>query len=154
MHYFGSMEEAPEPRTYLVFAQPDDAAMPLAALAQHARRFFDAELVLGNDDRITIVARGGEPATRRATTRPAEAADLAAAQAFELRVCYTGLADLAKRCPTVWLISCERGDDRVALLLAAIVASVVLGPILSPERDELFGVKTARLKLEKATRPG
>jgi hypothetical protein len=36
----------------------------------------------------------------------------------------------------------------LALRLAAILASVVLGPILDPETSEIFGVKTARLKIE------
>ena len=66
---------------------------------------------------------------------------------------------LARRCKTVWLIA--RGtsappstrdvnaspDDRVALLIAAVFASVLLGPIL--DGDEIFGVRTARLKLER-----
>jgi hypothetical protein len=48
----------------------------------------------------------------------------------------------------VWLISVEDETDPAALRIAAIVASVVLGPILSPQGTELFGVRTARLKLE------
>lgn len=42
----------------------------------------------------------------------------------------------------------DRDDDTLALTLAAILASILLGPILDPRRSELFGVKTARRKLE------
>jgi hypothetical protein len=53
----------------------------------------------------------------------------------------------------VWLVVRESPDDRVALTLAAILASALLGPVLAPEGDELFGVRTARLKLEGRARP-
>jgi hypothetical protein len=48
----------------------------------------------------------------------------------------------------VWLVETASEPDRAALLLAAILASVVLGPILSPDGRDLFGVRTARAKLE------
>ena len=38
--------------------------------------------------------------------------------------------------------------DALALRLAAILASVLLGPILDARVPELFGVKTARAKLD------
>jgi hypothetical protein len=59
---------------------------------------------------------------------------------------------LAKRCPRVLLIESEGTDDRVALLLAALIASVELGPIVTP-KAEIFGVRTARMKLEALTSP-
>lgn len=69
---------------------------------------------------------------------------------------------LAERCKMLWLVMIE-GDagasapdpdaDRVALTIAAILASSLLGPILSPNGDELFGVRTARLKLERRAQP-
>jgi hypothetical protein len=58
-----------------------------------------------------------------------------------------GLADLAARCPQVWLVEREEPEDLVALRLAAILAGVALGPILSPGAGELFGPKTARERL-------
>jgi hypothetical protein len=45
----------------------------------------------------------------------------------------------------------EADDDRVALRLAMILASVHLGPIIDPRGPDLFGVKTARAKLERAS---
>ena len=44
--------------------------------------------------------------------------------------------------------SARRDPDPLALRLAAILASVLLGPILDVRVPELFGVKTARAKLE------
>jgi hypothetical protein len=47
----------------------------------------------------------------------------------------------------VWLVECEGPDDRAALRLAAILAGVLLGPILAPRGAALFGPKTARGEL-------
>ena len=55
---------------------------------------------------------------------------------------------MARRCQTVWLVARTDDADPLALRLAAILASVVLGPILDARGPELFGVKTARAKLE------
>ena len=65
------------------------------------------------------------------------------------RAGYTGLALLARRCKTIWLVVREGPSDRLALHLAAILASLLLGPILDASAGELFGIKTARAKLEK-----
>ena len=52
----------------------------------------------------------------------------------------------------MWIVECEGAQDRAALFIAAIFASVFLGPILSAD-GELFGVRTARLKLEVKPSP-
>jgi hypothetical protein len=58
-----------------------------------------------------------------------------------------GLASLARRCPSVWLVG-ARGEDPAAVLrLATVLAGVTLGPILDRTTGALFGVKTAREKL-------
>ena len=77
----------------------------------------------------------------------------ALAEAAERAIGTCGLALLAKRCKTIWLIATESDDDRVALLLAAILASAFLGPILSPGGQEIIGVRSARLKLEGRASP-
>ena len=64
-----------------------------------------------------------------------------------------GLALLARRCKTIWLLVPEVEEDRAALTLAAIFASHMLGPIMSPGGQELYGVRGARLKLEGRPRP-
>ena len=46
------------------------------------------------------------------------------------------------------------GDaDGISLTLSAILASIFLGPIVSVTRTELFGVRTARTKLEQLASP-
>jgi hypothetical protein len=87
---------------------------------------------------------------RRIRARPRNADDLAAAEAADRA--NSGLALLARRCGAVWLVEREAEDAALAgspaLRLAAIVASVVLGPILDSRVPELLGVKTARSRFE------
>ena len=152
---------------FMVFAQRDDARLEIHFWQQHARRFFDTELGLTIDkaydrldampsvDAARIVVsspKNAIEATVLCAARPSTPADLVLAESIEARHGYTGLSMLAKRCKTVWLISAAP-SDRASLLLSAIVASVVLGPIVSPAHDELYGVKTARLKLESRPAP-
>jgi hypothetical protein len=153
-------------RAFRVFAQRDDARLEIHFWQQHARRFFDTELGLTVDkeyDRIHAMPRidaarvvvsspkNAVEATLLCAARPASEDDLRLAESIETRHGYTGLSMLAKRCKTLWLIApafSSGEDERAALLLSAIVASVVLGPIIPPSHDELYGVKTARIKLE------
>lgn len=58
------------------------------------------------------------------------------------------MADLAARCRTVCLVESESDMDRAALCLAALAASILLGPIVPPTGDAIYGVRTAREKLE------
>lgn len=151
---------------YTVFVQRGNAVLDIGALKAHASRFFSAKLGLtvdkkyGQDLPATDAARvvlatddGSASGTRLCFARPARQPDHAAAEAAERAQGTSGMALLAQRCPTVWLVARETEDDRVALTIAAIFASSMLGPILSADADELFGVRTARLKLEGRTSP-
>jgi hypothetical protein len=163
--------EPPDPReAFVVFAQREDARFEPDAWARHAERFFRTKLGVTADKRYDVAgppltdAAGvvlapaepfrdaGGPAMRLVFARPAEAADHDAAESADTKRGYTGLAALARRCKYVYLVreELEAGAppdaDRPALLVAAILASVVLGPILTPTA-ELYGVKTAREKL-------
>src|SRR5205807_3014375 len=83
---------------------------------------------------------------------PTTSDDLIAAAEAEQRMGTYGLALLARRCKTVWTIVPEAAvgaDDRVALTIAAILASTLLGPIVTPGAASIFGVKGARLALER-----
>jgi hypothetical protein len=158
---------APDRRTaYTVFAQRDNAVLDVAALKSQAGRFFEAKLGLTVDKRYhdalpssdaarIVLARddGTASGTRLCFGRAADANDYAAAEVAENRQNTSGMSLLAHRCRTVWLVTLESDDDRVALTIAAILASFLLGPILSPAGDELFGVRTARMKLEGRPRP-
>jgi hypothetical protein len=138
---------------FTVFAQQDAPSLPIAELVQRAARFFATTLELTGEDRTGLpdevvtarVTANGE--ARTCFGRPRVPDDLAAAEEAETRAGYTGMSLLAARCRTVWLVEVTATPDDTALLVAAVLASVLLGPILSPDGTELFGVKTARGKL-------
>jgi hypothetical protein len=148
---------------YMVFAQRSEWRVDVDAWNAHATRFFTTQLGLeretGNPPdepestggaAVFVVAPDGEPGGRRWTfARPCVEGDYARADAADARMGHTGLALLARRCPTIWLVVRESPSDRLSLRLAAILASILLGPILDESTAELFGVKTARAKLLK-----
>lgn len=157
----GALAPPERSRAYGVFAQRSDAMLDLAALRSQASRFFATKLGFTVDkrygeepprvDATRIVIASADAAasgTRLCVARPVAPDDLAAAEAAEAAQKTHGMALLARRCPTLWLVGIEEPlPDRVALTVAAILASVLLGPILAPTGDELFGVRTARSKL-------
>jgi hypothetical protein len=152
-------------RAYRVFAQREDARLELSMWQQHAEKFFRTRLTLAapkeyafgvpttDTAKVVVTPPEGREATRVVAARPRTDEDLRTAEDTDARAGSTELGLLARRCKMIWLIGTQAEDDRPALLLAAIVASVVLGPILSPDEQQLFGVKTARQKLEGATGP-
>ena len=158
---------APERKAaFAVFAQRPDAALDIEAMKTHASRFFKARFGVTVDKhyggyspdtdaaRIVLACdEGAANGTRLVYGRPVQPDDLVAAEEAERAQGTSGMSLLAQRCPTLWLVVRESEDDRVALTIAAIFASVLLGPILSPKGDELFGVRTARMKLEGRPRP-
>jgi hypothetical protein len=159
----GSLVLPPDAATYLVFAQTKDARLDIAAWKRHAQQFYCAELHLTRpkeygpsapetDGAHIVLTHGDRPAlTRTVFLVPRTDADLACAERAEGG---GGLALLAKRCTRVVLVVVETGpeEDHDALLLCAIIAGIVLGPILSPDRRRIFGAKTARLEVEKRAR--
>jgi hypothetical protein len=144
---------------FAVFAQRTDAALDVAALQRHAARFFGVKIGLTVDKRYdagapaidaarVVIAGSHAAGTRLCFGRPATEEDREATDAAD--TAGTGMAILARRCGAVWLVATseEADGDRAALTIAAVLASVLLGPILPPRGDALYGVKTARLKLE------
>jgi hypothetical protein len=107
-----------------------------------------ARIVVASDD---ATARG----TRLVFARRAWPDDVDAAAAAEAATgnAAAGLSQLARRCGALFLVVPNGEDDRAALTLAAILASVMLGPILAPGGERIFGVRTARLELEARARP-
>jgi hypothetical protein len=150
------------PLALLVFSQRGDARVDIDGWGAHAERFFATRIGLAeekrydpgtpfpstDDARFVVAPAGGTPGIRAVHARPRDDADLHLADAIDARAGGTGLALLARRCPTVWIVERESEADSLALRLAAILASALLGPILDAHRTELFGVKTARAKLE------
>jgi hypothetical protein len=147
-------------RAYRVFAQRADARVDIDAWNAHAVRFFATRIGLTTDrrypdaaapvlDEVTFVVapEGAESGLRTARARPRQSEDLALADLAEPRARGAGLSALARRCGMVWLVAREGDGDRLALRLAAILASVLLGPVLDPAGPDIFGVKTARERL-------
>jgi hypothetical protein len=140
---------------FVVFSQSPATGVDIAGWGAHAARFFRTRLSLAEAADATgsavRIAPEGKPASvRRIRARPREAGDLAVAEAADTG--NSGLALLARRCGTVWLVERDAEDaplvGSAALRLAAIVASVVLGPILDARVPELLGVKSARSRFE------
>jgi hypothetical protein len=132
--------------SFLVFSQSPQTSRDVATWDAQAARFFATRLQAGDGDAILVAHGGGVAEAIRIAARPREAEDLALADRAEART-GGGLGHLAHRCPTVWLVERRFDDDPVALRLAAILASVLLGPILDARVPELLGVKTARERL-------
>jgi len=160
----------------VVFAQRADVSIDIDAWNAHATRFFATRIGFaelppngsvsaaardrhdrgaGADDggavtaRFVVAPEGDTPGIRRAFVRLRDDQDLAPAEAADARVGATGLALLARRCSAVWLVERTGSGDRIALRLATVLASILLGPILDTTGGELFGLKTARQKFEK-----
>jgi hypothetical protein len=152
---------APEPsNAFTVFAQRKDSRLEADLWRRHASQFFATRIdfpVLkqylfdppaSDAAEVTIASPTRPEAKRLCFARPRTDDDLLVAEDLDRRAGSNGLGLLARRCPTVWLVCIEEETDDAALQIAAIVASVVLGPIVSPGGTELFGVRTARSKLE------
>jgi hypothetical protein len=161
----GGLEPPQRSAAFTVFAQRTDARLETDLWARHASQFFESELKLTAAKRyvfdppqvdaahVVITTPQGLEATRLCYVRPRENDDLRAAEVADSRAGNPGMSGLARRCKMVWLVELEGEEDEAALRIAAILASVVLGPILSPDGEELFGVRTARAKLEKVAAP-
>lgn len=162
----GALPAPPRARSYSVFSQRPDVVLDIEAIKRQAERFFATKVGLTVDKRYDgdvpladvarIVVSGGDgtaAGTRLCYGRAADSADVAAAEEAERAQGTSGMALLANRCPTMWIIVPESEEDRAALLLAAIFASTMLGPILAPGGQEVFGVRTARMKLEGKASP-
>jgi hypothetical protein len=98
----------------------------------------------------------------RLTSRATNRDDLANARDAEARGQAAGMAALAERCTRLWAIdaalsrhsapnaSPEIPGEAAFLTLAAICASVALGPVLPPDRATLFGVRGAIERRDRA----
>ncbi|HEU4409402.1 MAG TPA: hypothetical protein VFS43_29350 [Polyangiaceae bacterium] len=146
---------------YLVFSQQSLASLDVGQLTRNARRFFGAEFELrergekggGSEVVMTIAGANGTPGPPvHARVRPCEGGDYDAAERAERAGRAGGMAGLARRCPYVWEVDVGAGAQVGALRLCSILASVLLGPIMPPEGDTLFGVKGARERAERLER--
>ncbi len=151
-----------------VFSQQPDLVAALPQLLAHARRFFAAELdVLASSPpqrpepslaQVTLrveSARYPGSGTFQIQARAATAEDRAAAERAEARGKAGGMAQLAARCPVVWVIAHDgEVTGSAELQLSALLASVALGPVLPADESTLYGVRGAMERAEKAAAGG
>lgn len=149
-----------------VFSQQPDLVAALPQLLAHARRFFAAELeVLSASppqrpelatahvglrlESARYPGRGTFQLESRATTDE----DRAAAERAEVRGKAGGMAQLAARCPVVWVVTRDgEVTGSAELQLSGLLASVALGPVLPPDESTLYGVRGAIERAEKAAK--
>ena len=61
-----------------------------------------------------------------------------------------GLADLAARCKTIWVVeSTPTTPEWLALECSALLASIALGPIFDADAGLLLGVRSARERADR-----
>jgi hypothetical protein len=160
----GALEPIPRDRAFLVFAQRTDARVEANQWQRNAQCFFDTELRFAVPKKyafdpppsdaawVTLVRPHRPDRSYLCFGRPREDDDLYGAEQAEVRQGAAGLVKLAQRCSTVWLVEAEQDEDD-ALRLSAILASVLLGPILTPDGQSLLGVRSARARLESGAPP-
>ncbi len=160
------VEALPVSRAYTLLAPEPSARVDVALWAHKARMFFGAtlELVqpkaypggeapLADAVEIQIERKKGGATTRvRVVTLPVEEAPEArlAGEAGAAAIGGAGMDVLVQRARRVWQVSSDvaQGEDPDApLALAAILASVLLAPIVPPGGGTIFGVKGARERL-------
>jgi hypothetical protein len=147
---------------FLVFSQEPSLMGALPKLLAHARRFFAAEIeVLSGSPpgsthgevRLRFEAhRYAGAGTFSVTSRPTSDDDRFAAEAAEARGNAGGMALLAARCAAVWDVRAEQATGSAELQLAALLASVALGPVLPEDGSTLYGVRGAMERAEKTTK--
>jgi hypothetical protein len=135
----------------LVFSQIPELRLDPAGLLRAARQYFDAELEVlaeladgeatGLHVRLSARSHAGEFVIR---PRAVSAEDLVQARHAEHVGRAAGMAGLAARCPTAWVIEAREPRSEAALLnLCAVLAAVALGPVLPDDCSTLFGVRGA-----------
>jgi len=155
---------------------PDaDARVDAARWAHQATTFFKARLGVVQDKRYPSgtlpladaveldVGRRDDPATTRVmvVTVPADRAPEAmkAGAAGARAIGGAGFDALVPRTRRVWQVRValvtehegagqEDGDERAPVLVAAVLASLLLSPVVPPGGGTIFGVKGARQRLE------
>jgi hypothetical protein len=160
------VEPLPIARAYTLLSPDPAARIDLARWAHQARTFFGAKLELAQPKRypegqtpsvdaveVELVRGATSTVTRvHVVTLPLEDVPDARVVAEEgaRAIGGAGFDALVDRARRVWQIADEvpeGGDPNAPLALAAVVASVLLAPIVPPGGGTIFGVKGARTRL-------
>ena len=153
------MDRVDRPRL-IVFAQTTSAVLDVPAWSAHAERFFQTKLGEMNENDVILVAERGRDAERVSVVgTPQDPTDLLRAEEGERADLKrgAGMSALARRCATVFRVasvSDTPAGARAELLVAAILASVLLGPVVTIENGvgtAIFGVRGARERLTPAS---
>jgi hypothetical protein len=153
---------APGEAWTLLSPEPD-ARVDAARWAHQAEKFFRVQLAVVQEkrypagtlpiaDRVEIdVAIGAETTRLLVVTVPADRAPeaLAAGAAGARAIGGAGFDALVLRTKRVWQVreQVDAGDARAPLVVAAVLASLFLAPIVPPAGGTIFGVKGARERL-------
>ena len=150
---------------WTLLAPGPDARIDAPRWAHQASAFFRAKLSIVNDKRypsgtlpladaleIDAGPEDGDVTTRvLVVTMPSDRAPLArkAGALGAEAIGGAGFDALVARTRRVWQVraSIEQGDARAPLLVAAVIASLLLAPIVPPGGGTIFGVKGARERL-------
>jgi hypothetical protein len=141
---------------FRVFSQDSAPRIRSVRWADFAKRFCDTRIGITTDKRYgvrdivmdaarVVIARDALRETLLVLARSATDQDVSDAEAGERAAGTYGLAALAKRCKTVFVVENQGGatSQQAALLLSAILAGTELGPIVYPNASDLVGFKTA-----------
>ena len=148
------------PRDAWSLLSPDaDARVEMPRWMHAARTFLDAALsaLEGGDDGEVLVGVAPARAVAKVTvvrvrTMLVSAAPegLAAAHAGVRAIGGAGMDALVAKAKRVWQVGrAVEGDARAPLVLAAALATVMLAPVVPPDEVTIFGVRGARMRLEK-----
>jgi hypothetical protein len=167
----GVVAPLPPREAWTLLSPEPDARVDAARWAHQADAFFGARLVVPLDkrypsgtlplaDRVAVDVGEREATAPLArvwvVTVPLDRAPeaLAAARAGVLAIGGAGFEALIPRARRVWQVHDARDvDPRAPLLVAAVLASLLLAPIVPPEGGAIFGVKGARERLARLTAP-
>jgi hypothetical protein len=142
--------------TFVVFTQREELRVDVVGLRASAARHFDCDLELEEDSpdsvRGSLARRGdGARATFRIRARPRTETDLRRATCAEQAGRAAGMAALAARCPSVWVVEpLDTADAAAVHTLCAVMASTALGPVLPPDDSTLYGVRGALARADSA----
>lgn len=161
----GAIAPLAEP-AWSILSPEADARVDAARWAHQARTFFKLELevltpkhypsgALPLADVLEIaIGRGdlgGETARVQVVTVPIDRAPEARRRGLDAAAAIggAGMDALVLRAKRLWQIADDAAHPHAPLAIAAVLASLLLGPIVPPSADAIFGVKGARERLDR-----
>lgn len=169
----GPIEAMPISSAYTLFSAEPTARIDIASLAHKARTFFATALEIDpvkaypNENtpdadavhiEISPLRKSKGASTRvRVVTWPLarDPSFRALGDGAARAIGGAGMDALVARAKRIWQVSkavTSGTDDHAPLRVAAILAAVLLAPIVPPEGNTMYGVKGARERLERAER--